>query len=59
MVLFECKDLQEGLTRLEGMKKLDGCAPAIEFFPESSRHNQDRDRSPTQTASFIAASFRT
>ena len=36
-----------------------GCAPTFESFLEALAHYADRDRSTTQTASLIAASFRT
>ena len=39
--------------------KTDGCAPPIESFVESVIHSNDRNRPTTQTASLIAASFRT
>jgi hypothetical protein len=37
----------------------DGCAPSIESLMEEVTHCLDRDLPTTQTASLIAASFRT
>jgi hypothetical protein len=39
--------------------KKDGCAPSIESCVAAVRHRHDRDLPTTQTASLIAASFRT
>ena len=36
-----------------------GCAPTFESYLNASAHHTDRDQSATQTASLIAASFRT
>ena len=36
-----------------------GCAPTFESYLNASVHHADRDQSATQTASLIAASFRT
>ena|GEM_PF-3389854 len=39
------------------LKNQNGCASPIEFLSRDTRHVNDRDRSTTQTASLIAASF--
>jgi hypothetical protein len=41
------------------LQNKNGCAPAIESLAEKFTHCFDRDLPTTQTASLIAASFRT
>jgi len=60
---FSTNDCHEGLD-LTGLifsesENKDGCAPPIESLMKKATHCLDRDLPTTQTASLIAASFRT
>ena len=54
-----CESFVTGFKKALPDGKKDGCAPPIESFVESVTHGYDRNRPTTQTASLIAASFRT